>query len=329
MALILIAIAFPSFRLLYLLDEVISPTITIKVTGFFLPAHVGGVDGGLKLYLLNKMKDTFLKGQKNNMYLNTIKNKNSFNKNLRLCSSRSQVFSPSLSSFQNQQRRYHISNIKAINRIGPHNLDVLSVIMGSLLGDAYGDKISGEGVRICYRQSIKHKEYLFWVYLFFYKRGYTSNLQPRQYTRTINGKGNKGNKGNKGKEYSGYSFNTFTFRSFSWIHKMFYSKGKKVVPINIFEFLTPLALAVWTMSSGNFTNGKIELFTNFCVEKKVEKSKLISLLKDRFGLDCSIVLRKQNSYVVIISKESVKSFQDIVSPYIIPTLKYKIGLNTH
>jgi cytochrome c oxidase subunit 2 len=32
-ALILIAIAFPSFRLLYLLDEVISPTITIKITG--------------------------------------------------------------------------------------------------------------------------------------------------------------------------------------------------------------------------------------------------------------------------------------------------------
>ena len=42
-ALILIAIAFPSFRLLYLLDEVISPTVTIKVVGFFL--------GGLKLYI--------------------------------------------------------------------------------------------------------------------------------------------------------------------------------------------------------------------------------------------------------------------------------------
>jgi cytochrome c oxidase subunit 2 len=32
-ALILIAIAFPSFRLLYVLDEVISPTLTIKVVG--------------------------------------------------------------------------------------------------------------------------------------------------------------------------------------------------------------------------------------------------------------------------------------------------------
>jgi cytochrome c oxidase subunit 2 len=33
LSLILIAIAFPSFRLLYLLDEVTSPTITLKVTG--------------------------------------------------------------------------------------------------------------------------------------------------------------------------------------------------------------------------------------------------------------------------------------------------------
>ena len=43
-ALILIAIAFPSFRLLYLLDEVISPTITINITGLL---------DGLKSYILN------------------------------------------------------------------------------------------------------------------------------------------------------------------------------------------------------------------------------------------------------------------------------------
>jgi cytochrome c oxidase subunit 2 len=32
-ALVLVAIAFPSFRLLYLMDEVISPTLTIKIVG--------------------------------------------------------------------------------------------------------------------------------------------------------------------------------------------------------------------------------------------------------------------------------------------------------
>jgi hypothetical protein len=83
-ALILIAIAFPSFRLLYLMDEVISPTLTIKVVGFFT-VHVLsffiikdrlGKAGGLKLYILNKMKDTNLNGKKNNMYYQTILNKN-------------------------------------------------------------------------------------------------------------------------------------------------------------------------------------------------------------------------------------------------------------
>ena len=34
-ALVLIAIAFPSFKLLYTLDEVIDPALTVKVTGIY------------------------------------------------------------------------------------------------------------------------------------------------------------------------------------------------------------------------------------------------------------------------------------------------------
>ena len=134
------------------------------------------------------------------------------------------------------RKYYHISNIRAVNRIGPHNEDVLSVIIGSILGDAHANNRSGEGVRICYRKSIHHKEYLFWLYTFYYNRGYTSNLQPRQYTSSLQSK--------EGKVYYGYEFNTFTFRSFSWIHNLYYKKGQKVIPLKIFEYLTPLALAV-------------------------------------------------------------------------------------
>ena len=112
--------------------EVISPTITIKVVGFFL--------GGLNLYILNKMKDAILNGKKNNLYYlirSQIFN-NSFNKHLRLCSYCPRILGTknSLTSLQHQRRFYYISNIKAINRIGTHNVDVLSVIIGSLLGDA-------------------------------------------------------------------------------------------------------------------------------------------------------------------------------------------------
>ena len=313
-ALILIAIAFPSFRLLYLLDEVISPTVTIKVVGFFL--------GGLKLYILNKMKDTIyqrVNGQKNSMCYHTIKNRFNNKANRRsgagLCSSTS-FFYNSLSF--NQRRYYYISNIRAINRIGPHNEDVYSVIIGSLLGDGYANKRSGEGVRICYRHSIKHKEYLFWLYTFFFNRGYTSNLQPRQYTRTIKSK--------EGKVYYGYEFNTFTFRSFSLIHKMFYKNGKKVIPLNIYEYLTPLALAVWIMDDGCWVSSGVRIATNSFKLEEVEI--LNNVLKSKYNLETTIQnIWLQNQYSIYIKKESVNNLRNIVGPYIHSSMLYKLGVD--
>jgi hypothetical protein len=131
-----------------------------------------------------------------------------------------------------QKREFH-QNVKARNRIGPHNLETISVIFGSLLGNGRIKRLV-EGSMLVVTGT--NKDYVQWLYTFFYNRGYTSNLKPRQYTRSIQSK--------EGKVYYGYEFNTFTFRSFSWIHKLYYNKGKKVVPLNIFEYLTPLALSV-------------------------------------------------------------------------------------
>ena len=57
-------------------------------------------------------------------------------------------------------RKFH-TRMKAASRIGPHSSEVLSVIVGSLLGDGYGNRRSVEGTRVCFRQSIIHKEYLY------------------------------------------------------------------------------------------------------------------------------------------------------------------------
>ena len=51
-AFILILIAFPSFKLLYLMDEVIAPSLVIYGEGFYL--------GGLILYILNKINILYL-----------------------------------------------------------------------------------------------------------------------------------------------------------------------------------------------------------------------------------------------------------------------------
>jgi len=50
-ALILVLIAFPSFKLLYLMDEVTDPSLSVLAEGFFY--------GGPKSYILNKIEDTY------------------------------------------------------------------------------------------------------------------------------------------------------------------------------------------------------------------------------------------------------------------------------
>jgi len=140
-ALVLVAIAFPSFKLLYLMDEVIDPAMTVKITGLF----------GQKLYILYRIINIYALGENNlnNYFL----------------------------------REFNTLNLRAKNRIGPHNQDVISLIIGSLLGDAYCNKRLIVGSRICFRQSNIHKDYLFWLHDFFFTRGYCSNLKPRLYIR--------------------------------------------------------------------------------------------------------------------------------------------------
>ena len=224
---------------------------------------------------------------------------------------------PSLiNSIQKIQKISFHTNVRGMNRIGPHNKEIIDIIIGSLLGKAYANKRSGEGVRLCYRQSVKHKEYLFWLYTFFYNRGYTSNLQPRQYTRTIQKK--------EGKIYYGYEFNTFTFRSFSWIHDMFYKNGRKIIPLNIYEYLTPLALAVWIMDDGGWTNDGIRIATNSFKLKEVEL--LQDVLNSKYKLETTIQkIYIKDQYSIYIKKQSVNNLRNIVGPNIHFSLLYKLG----
>jgi hypothetical protein len=67
---------------------------------------------------------------------------------------------------------FTLPRIKAIDRIGPHNLDILSLFIGSLLGDAtiYRYKNS---IRIRFEQSSIHKDYLFFLFRKIQSLGYT------------------------------------------------------------------------------------------------------------------------------------------------------------
>jgi hypothetical protein len=70
------------------------------------------------------------------------------------------LFTKSSHFFKNNLA-FILPNYKASSRIGPHNEDIISVLVGSLLGDSYAERLKNGGVRFIFRQKVAHKDYLF------------------------------------------------------------------------------------------------------------------------------------------------------------------------
>lgn len=274
------------------------------------------------MYIKNKIKDTStfglfslsiieekLKRSKKNVIIN--KNNNGlFNYSLL-------TLDNNLSLQVNFLRSFH-ERARSINRIGPHNYDVISVIVGLMLGDGYAHLRTGEGVRICLRQGLIHKQYLFSLYKFFLERGYCSKLEPRQYTRKLK---------NSDKVYYGYEFNLYTFRSLNWIHKLFYKNGKKIVPLDLKNLITPLSLAVWISDDGGWTNGGVRIATNDFTLNEV--TYLADILKSKFKLDVTIQkISIQNKFSIYIKKNSLFKLKEIIFPYLDSSMYYKLGIKS-
>ena len=128
-----------------------------------------------------------------------------------------------------------VKRLPAISRVGPHNIDILSIIFGSLLGDSHAERrVTGNGTRISFMQEASHKEYLLWIHSLISNLGYTSQNIPKIQTRL----------GLGGKLRYIFRFHSFTYASINWVHDLWYVNGVKCVPKNIGNYLTPLALAI-------------------------------------------------------------------------------------
>ncbi|OLY77558.1 cytochrome c oxidase subunit 2 [Smittium mucronatum] len=67
---------------------------------------------------------------------------------------------------------------------------------------------------------------------------------------------------------------------------MFYNNGKKVIPSNVHERSTPLALTVWIMDDGGWANYGIKIATN-CFELK-EVELLNETIKSKYNLETTV-----------------------------------------
>lgn len=208
------------------------------------------------------------------------------------------------------QHRSFWRKLPTKKRIGPHNLDVISVLFGSLLGDGHAEKRSN-ATRIHIHMSQVHEDYLLWLHKFLSKRGYCSPTKQKI----------RCSKNKQGKSFYSCHFVTYSFSRLNWLFDLFYSGGKKVVPKNIFDFLNRQALAIWFMDDGGKSGVGLVLHTDcfddqdlYLLQQVVWKKFQIKLTKQK----------KKKGFKLYISKNQVSLFSHWIKPYMIPSMFYKL-----
>ena len=216
---------------------------------------------------------------------------------------------------------------KALYRIGPHNKDVLCILICGLLGDWWADKIKGQvspSIRFNIEQAISNAAYIHHLTLLFNELGYCSNITPslvKKPEAVID------KRIDKTVARFNYRLSLFTFTYFVYIYDSFYYNSNgitiKKVPCLIGEYITPLGLALWIMQDGSRqVKQGISLATNSFTHEDCEM--LCHILSKRFNLKCTVVKTGTiHQWKINILKQSMPMLVTIVRPYIIKEMKYK------
>lgn len=102
------------------------------------------------------------------------------------------------------------------------------------------------------------------------------------------------------------------------LQKIFYKDRIKIIPDLIYSDFNEISLAYLFMDDGcHHKNGYYISLCNFTLN---DLKFFCKFLKEKFNLKCTVHRQKQ----IYIWKESISTFNKLVSPYIINNLKYKL-----
>ncbi len=122
------------------------------------------------------------------------------------------------------------------------------------------------------------------------------------------------------------------------LQKLFYPNGKKILPKNVVNKLTPLGLAMWYADDGttilvgknNTTGSARSRRVQFCTDC-FTKNEVLNAIKElkEIGIEASILNRTENTYRIQILGKNRQAFLYEISNYFynyFPSLLYKIDL---
>jgi len=203
---------------------------------------------------------------------------------------------------------------KLINNIitlPPYYYDI---IVGLILSDAWLHKGKPHwNAQLQFKQSLNHFPY-FW-YVFNLLSHYCSKLPSLKISKRLD------------KQNSSINFHTRALPCFTEMYNLFYVNGVKVIPANIYDLLTPAALAHWIQGDGVArSHGLIICTDSYKVE---DVAKLINVLKIRYNIDCILRFHSPTQPRITIRAKSMGILRKIVIPYMHDSMLYKLGLKNH
>jgi LAGLIDADG DNA endonuclease family len=192
-------------------------------------------------------------------------------------------------------------------------VNLRSMIYGLLISDAWATINKAGNSRFCFKQSISNSLFVLFV---FNRLNHFCSDYPRITTTgwpTII----------KNKKFKGVQLLTRFYPSLTEFYEMFYVKGVKIVPLNLYEIIDYEFLAYWIMSDGSKKSDAIYLNTqSFTIKECVF---IISVLIHKFDLSCNIHMQRNQPIIYIRSKSMLK-IRGKLLPYFIHCMYYKLNI---
>jgi len=108
------------------------------------------------------------------------------------------------------------------------------------------------------------------------------------------------------------------------VRSIFYINKKKVIPEDIYNLLTPVALAHFIMGDGSVQRHGLILCTDSY--ELIDIVRLMNVLIIKYNIDCKLRYHTPTQPRIYISERSMPIVRNLVKPYMTESMLYKIKL---
>ena len=195
------------------------------------------------------------------------------------------------------------------------NKEQKSALIGMILGDGYLQKTGEKNSRLRLEHSLKQKEYLLWKVnllpeLFQGKPKILDRIHP--ITK---------------KTYNYIRHQSNSSPELGKLQKLFYPEGKKKIPENLSGLMrSDISLAIWYLDDGYYYQRDNSMYLYLGKVSKQEAEIANKTISEKFGIQNSILDKKNKGFVLYFSPKEIHKLKLIVEKYIMPSMAYKLPI---